>query len=265
MQVHFMHIYKQTELENFIAQILENGMKIFSALFLILVFSTSLYAEDPLSKVKEMQIVQDLPGQAKIIGANDLGSLYEVIISVPNHGKQVIYVTKDGAYMLMGGSLVNQDKVNLTKLRHDEIDKIEVDRLPLQEAIVISKGDGSKKLFMFTDVDCPFCKQSYTWLKNQTDYSLYVFLLPLPMHPTAYDKSVKVLCQENREASFDLASSGKDPGGEKCEKGEATLRKCKTIADELGITGTPLFITDSGTRIMGFDQSVLSAYLSKQK
>jgi thiol:disulfide interchange protein DsbC len=164
----------------------------------------------------------------------------------------------------MGGNLVNQDKVNVTKARRDEIDKVEIDRLPTQDAIVVSKGSEGKKLFMFTDVDCPFCKQGYNWLKAQTDLSLYVFLLPLPMHPGAHDKSVKILCQENRAEALDLTVSGKDAGGEKCEAGEALLRKYKATADAVGITGAPLFITESGTRIMGFDQAALSAYLKKQ-
>lgn len=237
-------------------------MKILSAVLLLLALATPLFADDLLPQVVEMPILKDLPGQAKVIETNDLGSLYEVIVSVPGHGKQILYVTKDGAYMLMGGNLVNREKVNLTKERHDQIDKIEIEHLPIQDAIVISKGHGSKKLYMFTDVDCPFCKQSFDWLKTQTDLSLYVFLLPLPMHPTAHNKSVKILCQENRQAAFELAQSGKEPVGEKCETGETMLRRSKQIADEIGITGTPLFITESGTKIMGFDQKALSEYLS---
>jgi thiol:disulfide interchange protein DsbC len=230
---------------------------------LLVVLATPLYAADPLSKVSEMPILNDLPGQAKVIGANDLGSLYEVIVSVPGHGKQVLYVTKDGSYLLMGGTMIDKDKVNLTKLRHDEFDKVEFDRLPIQDAIVIKKGNGTKKLVMFTDVDCPFCKQGYNWLKKQTDLSLYVFLLPLPMHPMAHDKSVKILCQENREAALDLTESGQATSGDKCETGEVTLGKHKTVADELGITGTPLFITESGTRIKGFEEAALTEYLGK--
>jgi thiol:disulfide interchange protein DsbC len=238
-------------------------MKSFLGMLLFLMLATPLLAADPLSQVNEMPILNDLPGQAKVIGANDLGSLYEVILSVPGHGKQVVYVTKDGSYMLMGGNLVNREKVNLTKLRHDEFDKVEVDRLPIKDAIEIKKGKGSKKLFMFTDVDCPFCKQSYNWLKTQTDLSLYVFLLPLPIHPSAYDKSIKILCQENKVAALELAESGQETTGNKCETGESTLRKHKSLAEELGVQATPLFITESGTRIMGFDQTAISGYLSK--
>jgi thiol:disulfide interchange protein DsbC len=239
-------------------------MKVLSAVVLLLVFATPLFAGTPLEQVTEMVILKDLPGQAKVMEASDLGNIYEVIVSIPGHGKQILYVTKDGAYMLLGGNLINLDKVNLTKVRHDELDKVEIDKLPIQDAIVISKGNGSKKLFMFTDVDCPFCKQSYNWLKTQNDLSLYVFLLPLPMHPTAHDKSVKILCQENRVDAFDATVSGKEAPGDKCEGGEAALREYKATADELQITGAPLFITESGIRIMGFDQAALSGYLTKQ-
>lgn len=238
-------------------------MKILLAVLLIFTFATSLFAGGLLEQVVEMPILKELLGQAKVIEANDLGNIYEVIVSVPGHGKQILYVTRDGEYLLMGGNLVNREKINVTKARREQLDKVEIDRLPIQDAIVITKGNPVKKLFMFTDVDCPFCKQSYNWLKTQPDLALYVFLLPLSMHPMAHDKSVKILCRENRAEALDLNMSGKEDAGGKCETGETILNKHKATAEGLGISGAPLFITESGTRITGFDQASLSEYLKK--
>ena len=114
---------------------------------------------------------------------------------------------------------------------------------------------------MFTDVDCPFCRKAYDWLKTQTNYTLYLFFCPLEMHPNSPAKTVQILCAKDREAAIDLAQSDKPIGAEKCEAGEKIAARHKAIALELGVDGTPLFITDSGTRIPGMQVPVMESYL----
>jgi thiol:disulfide interchange protein DsbC len=215
-------------------------------------------------KVKELQIVKNLFGtEATVLEAKDLGSIYEIVASFPGRGKQIVYVTKDGLYLLAGANLINKEKENLTKKRYDEANKVDVAKLPLQDAILIKKGTGAKKLIVFTDVDCPFCKKSYDWLKTQTDYSLYVFLFPLAMHPSAPEKSVKILCDADPGAAFDSAEADRELTADKCETGEKMLQKHKAAAAEIGVDATPLFITDSGIRMSGFNQKAMEEYLKQ--
>lgn len=221
-------------------------------------------AADPLAKVKELPIVKTFLGdQVKVLSAKDLGNLYEVVAAPPGNEKQVFYVTKDGTYVIFGGQMLNKEKVNLTKDRLEEVNKVDVSKLPLQEAIVIKKGTGAKKLIEFTDIDCPYCRKASEWLKTQTDYTLYVFLFPLDMHPKANEKSVRILCDKDPATAFDLAQSDKELTAEKCETGEKILQKHKTIAAEIGVSGTPLFISGEGTRWSGFAQKPMEAYLKK--
>jgi thiol:disulfide interchange protein DsbC len=239
-------------------------MKKILLVFLLLAFATPLHAADPLAEVRELEIVQSLFGaQAKILEARDLGSLYEMIVAEPKGGKQVFYLTKDGAYMLAGANLINRDKVNLTKERYDEVNRVDVSRLPLQDAIEMKRGNGAKKLMLFTDVDCPYCRSAYKWLKTQTNYTLYVFLLPLPMHPQAHEKSVQLLCAKDREGALEHAHSDQEISSDDCETGKKTLEKHQAVAKELGIAGTPEFVTETGTRISGFNQQALQAYLKQ--
>jgi thiol:disulfide interchange protein DsbC len=229
---------------------------------MLLVLASPLHAADLVAKVKGMQIVKNLFGdQVTVVGAKDLGNLYEVVASMPGRDKQIVYVTKDGSYMLTGGSLVNKEKVNLTKERLDEVNKVDVSKLPLKDAIVIKKGSGAKQLYLITDVDCPYCKKAYDWFKTQTDYTLYVFLFPLDMHPNAKEKSIKILCDANPEAALDLAHADKPLTVDKCESGEKLLEKHKALAMELGVSGTPLIITGAGIKMSGFNQKALEAYL----
>jgi thiol:disulfide interchange protein DsbC len=141
------------------------------------------------------------------------------------------------------------------------VTKVDLSRIPLNDAIEIKRGNGAKKLIMFSDVECPFCRKAYDWLKNQTNYTLYVFLIPLDIHPKAAGKSVQILCAQNRETALENAQSDKDIGSEKCEAGEKMLAGHKAVAGEVGVEGTPLFLTDTGARITGFNTPNLENYL----
>lgn len=164
-------------------------------------------------------------------------------------------------YFIAGGNLITGDKVNLTQKRYEEVNRVDVSKLPLKDAITIKRGNGAKKLIKFTDVDCPFCRKAYDWLKSQTNYTLYIFFFPLDMHPNSPEKSVQILCSKNQETAIDNAQSDKEIGSKKCEAGEKMLARHKALGGEIGIDGTPLFITAAGARIHGLQIPALESYL----
>ncbi len=221
----------------------------------------ALFAGDLLGEVKDLPIVKNLfPPQIEVIEARDLGSLFELVVKGPA-GNEIYYVTKDGAYLIAGGIIINGDKVNLTQKRREEVDRVDVSKLPLKDAIVIKRGNGAKKLIMFNDVDCPYCRKAYDWLKGQTNYTLYMFFFPLDMHPKSPEKSVQVFCSKDQETALENAQSDKEIDSQKCEAGEKMLASHRAIAGEIGIRGTPLFITDTGARISGLNSAELEKYL----
>lgn len=236
--------------------------KLLIVLASVLLFAPAAWcAGDVLQDVKQLQIVKDLfPPEVELIEARDMGNLFEVVLK-DQQGKHIFYVTKDGAYVFAGGNLISSNKVNLTQVRYEEINRVDISKLPLQDAIQIKKGNGNKKLVLFLDVDCPYCRKASDWLKNQTNYTLYVFMFPLDMHPKSAGKSVQVLCSANRETALDNAQSDKDIGSQKCAAGEKMLAKHQSVGKEIGVDGTPLFITDTGKRITGLQTQPLESYL----
>ena len=48
---------------------------------------------------------------------------------------------------------------NLTEKRINELTRVDFDKLPLERAIVTVKGSGARKVAVFSDPDCPYCKQ----------------------------------------------------------------------------------------------------------
>ena len=236
----------------------------FSLFFLLFTFAFAglLYAADLIGVVKALPVVKSVfPPQVQLLEARDIGSLYEIVASEPARGKQIYYVTKDGQYLLAGANLISKDKVNLTQARYEEVTRVDVSKLPLKDAVQIKKGNGAKKLIMFYDVDCPFCRRAYDWLKGQNNYTLYVFFFPLDMHPKSPEKAVKILCGKDYEAAIEKAQSDQEIGTPKCEAGEKMLARHKAIGKEISVDSTPLFITDTGNRINGLQVPALESYL----
>ena len=73
----------------------------------------------------------------------------------------------------------------------------------VKQKTYIKYGSGKKKLYLFTDVDCPFCKKEFTSGKLDKlakDYTIYVFLHPLTkLHPQSFAKSAFILSQKTNE------------------------------------------------------------------
>ncbi|MBZ0156915.1 MAG: DsbC family protein [Alphaproteobacteria bacterium] len=239
--------------------------RMFYAVVLFLLLTAPLFAEQvDTAKVKSFEVMKNFleKTQTTITEVRDLGSLYEVALE-QGKKKGLVYLTKDGKYIVVGGSLVDKDFMNITALRAEELNRVNFSEIPLNDALVIKKGSGAKKLVMITDVDCPFCRKAHEGLKTMTDYTLYVFFLPLPSHPNSHEKSVKVLCSKDPAAALDLAKSDKEISAEKCAAGEEKLKKHMDFVNSLGISSTPQFIIESGRRIEGANMPALEEYLKK--
>lgn len=209
-------------------------------------------------------------GNMKLVRASKIGSgLVEYVFEnkqMPYSSKRflVVYATEDGKYVLMGALVDGVSGKNLTRERYRELTRIDISSLPLEEALRFTYGKGGKKLIMFSDPDCPFCRKTHEWLKRK-NVELYVFLYPLPIHPQAYKKSVSILCSGDRERAYDEALSGKKVRVRECKKGESLLKKHMLTGQLVGVGGTPLLITEKGYRIEGFNLKELAGYLGGRK
>lgn len=230
----------------------------------IIIFAVgNCYAQssDVLEKVSKSDILKRFLSltNGKILEARDIASLYEVVVE-QNNKKGVLYLTKDDMYLIFG-AVVDKEGKNIARDRMEEISKVDFSSIPVEDALVFKQGNGSKKLVMITDVDCPFCRKAMEWLNKQTDYTLYAFLYPLDIHPEAYEKSVKILCSEDKTGALKSVKAGNKINTEKCKDGEDRLKKHILVGQILQTSGTPLFVLDSGKKISGFNQAELEKYM----
>jgi thiol:disulfide interchange protein DsbC len=180
---------------------------------------------------------------AKSVKLSPLPGLYEVYAN-----NNIYYVDKLVKYVMVGGSIIEDaTQKNLTIERLKDLTRIDFNKLPFQDAIEIKKGTGAYKFAIFSDPDCPFCKSVELGLDElkATDYTAYVFLLPLKeLHPDAVKKSENIWCAKDKsEAWLNLMVKGTEPEKATCEN---PIGKIEKLANELGVSGTPTIYLNDG-------------------
>ena len=174
--------------------------------------------------------------------------LYEVFMA-----GQIIYTDERMSFLIAEGRLVDpKSKKDLTAERMDELTKIDFAKLPLDQAIKVVKGSGSRKLVVFSDVDCPYCKRlEQNELSNITDVTVYTFLYPIvQLHPDAAAKSKSIWCASNRVKAWDdwIMRNQLPKNAVNCD---VPLEKVGDLAKSLDITSTPTLIFADGKRMLG--------------
>lgn len=134
------------------------------------------------------------------ISKTPYAGLYEVYI-----GGQIIYTDEKFSFLIVEGRVVDpKSKKDLTTERLTELNKIDFAGLPLDLAIKVVKGNGSRKMAVFSDPDCPFCKRlEQNELVDISDATIYTFLLPLDqLHPDAANKAKLIWCAPDKAKAW---------------------------------------------------------------
>lgn len=233
----------------------------FVAVLLLFLYSNSVLAmsnEEFLNKSPHIKKLLDASGgTASFESFKDIGVFYEVIIKTMD-GKKVAYVTKDFNYLILG-TLFDREGINLTQQKVKEINKIDISKLPLNDALVHKVGNGSKKIIAFVDPFCPHCKTLINYLKNKNDYTLYMFLFPL--NEKSAETSMKIFCSEKPlDAYLDASKLEKT-----CEGADVTLDKHMYVVRNLNLRATPFVILEDGSNFYGFNQKELDEFFKTVK
>lgn len=176
---------------------------------------------------------------------------YDGIYEVVANGNQIVYTDKNASYLMVGNLIDAKTQRNVTEERMRDLMRVKFDSLPLESAIKQVKGNGSRKLAVFSDPDCPYCKRLEAELEKITDVTVYTFLYPIAsLHPQAVDRSKAVWCAPDRNKAWDdLVKKGITPSsGTNCDN---PIAKLNELGGKLGVTGTPTLIFADGMRVPG--------------
>jgi thiol:disulfide interchange protein DsbC len=171
--------------------------------------------------------------------------LYEV-----RSGTSVFYADRHGDYVLRGELIDTRTHMNLTEGRIAKLSNVAFASLPIQDAVVSVRGRGTRKLAVFADPRCPYCKQLEATLRERDDVTVYTFLMPI-LGPDSLDKAKAIWCAEDRGAAWDgWMREGKLPATRPgCDT--SALDRNLALRDKHSIRGTPTLIFKNGTRTSG--------------
>lgn len=189
--------------------------------------------------------------------------LYEVVV-----GDEVFYTDDKVDYFFFGHVVDAKTRTSMTNERLLEIKaarRVPLDSLPLEFAIKTVKGNGKRQLAVFTDPNCPYCKQLEKELLNITNITIYTLLYPVLNG--SMEVSKKIWCSDNQiKAWDDFMLKGVAPSGKDCETPLEALIKS---GRENKVTGTPTLIFADGSIVGGMtpaaviEEKLESASMSK--
>lgn len=207
-------------------------------------------AADP-AKTIESAFRERMPDvRIQTVRPSAIPGLYEVYT-----GTELVYTDATGDRLIMGPMLDTRTRTNLTTESIDRINAIDFSRLPLEQAIKTVKGDGRRVLVVFSDPDCPFCKELETELDAISDVTIYTFLYPLAeLHPEAPARARQLWCAADRAAAWaQWMHQRKAPEARDCDA--SVVDRNVQLGDELRIAATPTLFTGTGRRLSGLHKA----------
>jgi thiol:disulfide interchange protein DsbC len=173
--------------------------------------------------------------------------LYELIVN-----GEIVYSDENFDYIIYEGNIIDvKNDRNFTEERKRKLAMIPFEDLPLDLAVKRVKGNGERKMAIFTDPDCPFCKRIEGDLAKVDNVTIYMFLFPIDsLHPKATDKAKRIWCSPDRIKAWD----------DYMQKGVAptAAASCDNPVDKLvqfgtshGINATPTLVFANGDRVPG--------------
>lgn len=220
--------------------------KLLGVLVSMLLTSCTLFAEEvDLRKAIEAAYPKV---RVESIVKTPYNGLYEVFL-----GGQIIYTDAKLNFIIVDGHLIEpKNKRDVTGERLIDLTRINFSTLPLDQAIKVVKGDGSRKLVVFSDPDCPYCKRlEQNELANISNVTIYTFLYPIPeLHPDALNKSKAIWCASDRAKAWQnwVLNNQLSASNTNCD---TPLAKVTELGKKLGVSSTPTLFFADGKRMLG--------------
>ena len=170
--------------------------------------------------------------------------------------KYPVYINYSKSHLLRGEVLRLKDGENLTKLRMASLNRVDVSRIPLADALIVGDPQAKKRVIVFTDPQCHFCAKLHGELSEvvarDPEIAFYIKLLPLAMHPDAYHIAKSIVCNRSLQMLEDsFAGKAVPPPLCRAEAVDETI----ALASKLGIRSTPTLVLPDGRPFSGYKKA----------
>ena len=176
-----------------------------------------------------------------------VSGLYEVRVN----GSEIYYTDAKGDFLIDGQIIETKTRRNITEDRIAKLTAIPFDSLPIKDAFTLVRGNGQRKMAVFEDPNCGYCKRFERDLQKVDNVTVYLFLYPV-LGPDSVKKSQDIWCAKDRAVAWQDWMLRDQPAGAAsaaCDTG-AVARNVE-LGRKYKITGTPTLLFVNGARVPG--------------
>lgn len=201
--------------------------------------------------VLDKQRVEELVPHAKVRSVTPVpmrGGLYEII----DEQGAVFYMDGAGKIGFQCEIMDVATKRSLTQESLARLRAVEFDALPKDLAIKRVKGDGSRRLAVFADPECPYCRSLEQELAQVDNVTVYTYLYPIEaLHPGATERAAKIWCGENPDAAWRTWLLEDKASPMRAGACESPVPQIAELARQHMLAGTPSMVFGSGRVFTG--------------
>ena len=166
-------------------------------------------------------------------------------------GAEIFYSDEQGNHLIDGQLIDTRSRNNLTEARLSKINAIDFASLPLKDAIVWTAGSGARRMVVFADPNCGYCKRFERDLQRVKDVTVYTFLIPI-LGGDSPEKSRNIWCAKDNTASWrNWMLEGTAPARTMGECDSSAIERNTLLARKHRVNGTPAVIFEDGKRVPG--------------
>ena len=188
-----------------------------------------------------------LPAFSKIdeVSKTPMNGLFEIRVN----DSDIFYTDAEGNFLIQGNLIDTRAKRNLTEERVEKLSSIDFNALPIKDAFTIVRGNGKRKMAVFEDPNCGYCKRFERDMQKVTDVTVYMFLYPI-LSPDSTDKSKSIWCAKDKAKVWqDLMVRDQPVPKASCDT--AALERNIEFGKKHKVTGTPTLFFADGSRVPG--------------
>jgi thiol:disulfide interchange protein DsbC len=163
-------------------------------------------------------------------------------------GDQVVYTDANGDYLIEGQILDMKSQRNLTQERMDEINKVDFATLPLKDAVVWKNGSGKRRLVVFADPNCGYCKHLEKEIQQVKDVTVYTFIIPI-LGDDSKVKAENIWCVKDRTAAWRDWMLNGTPPAKVFGMCVSPMQRNLALSQKLRVQGTPAMFFEDGSRL----------------
>ena len=206
-------------------------------------FGTAVAQEAVIRK----NLVERLPNLPKIdeVSKTPMNGLYELRVN----DSEIFYTDAEGNFLIQGNLIDTKAKRNLTEERVEKLSAIDFGALPLKDAFTVVRGNGKRKMAVFEDPNCGYCKRFERDLQKVSDVTVYMFLYPI-LSPDSIEKSKNIWCTKDKAKAWQDMMV-RDQPAPKATCDTTAIERNLAFGKKHKITGTPTVFFVDGSRVPG--------------